>query len=135
MPHSRRGLRWHIDSDLNALHASTIRNAESSCLRKAVAEQIPLPDASLDRIFCSFVFHEVDDLGQTLSDFSRLLKTDGKLLVLEWGKKPMDMGPTLEERIDANFLGEALRRAGFRGTLFRPNELHYGYLAEFEHGE
>ncbi len=42
---------------------------------------IPLPDASLDAIICTEVFEHVVDPAAVLSEFSRLLRPGGKLLL------------------------------------------------------
>ncbi|WP_067620519.1 class I SAM-dependent methyltransferase [Alicyclobacillus acidiphilus] len=97
---------------------------------EAVAEHIPLPDGSVDRILCSLVLHEVDDLDQTLAEFRRLLKSSGKLMVIEWERKPMEMGPPLEERIDAGALSQKITEAGFQCQPFRPNMQQYVLVAQ-----
>ncbi|GMA64268.1 class I SAM-dependent methyltransferase [Alicyclobacillus fastidiosus] len=50
------------------------------------AEHLTLPDHTVDRVICSLVLHEVDDLKQTLSEFKRILRPGGKVLLIEWEK-------------------------------------------------
>ncbi|SFV05782.1 class I SAM-dependent methyltransferase [Alicyclobacillus macrosporangiidus] len=96
---------------------------------QAAAEHIPLPDASVDRMLCAFVLHEVDDLKQTLAEFNRLLKPEGRLMVIEWEKKSMDMGPPVSERIDMAELTSLVEDAGFHTKCWQPNPYHYIILA------
>ncbi|GGJ03385.1 methyltransferase type 11 [Alicyclobacillus cellulosilyticus] len=98
-------------------------------LIRAPAEQIPLPDATVDRALCAFVLHEVDDLQQTLAELHRLLKPDGKLMIIEWDTKPMDMGPPLDERMDMEELAKQVQAAGFYTETRRLNPYHYMVLA------
>jgi ubiquinone/menaquinone biosynthesis C-methylase UbiE len=58
----------------SAINASVIR---------APAESIPLPDASFDVAVCTLVLCTVRDVGRTLAELRRVLKSDGRLLFLE----------------------------------------------------
>ncbi|WP_290588502.1 methyltransferase domain-containing protein [Alicyclobacillus sp.] len=96
---------------------------------QALADRIPLQDASVDRILCAFVLHEVDDLPRTLAEFRRLLGPDGKLMVIEWDKKPMEMGPPEHERIEMTELSKRMEEAGFHTECWDLNPYHYVVLA------
>ncbi|MFX4303210.1 class I SAM-dependent methyltransferase [Alicyclobacillus tolerans] len=94
------------------------------------AEQIDLPNESIDRLLCSFVLHEVDNLQKVLSEFQRIIKTDGKMLFLEWEKKMTGFGPPVDERLDAETLEAHIKEMGWRSQRFQPNTNHYGLLIE-----
>lgn len=49
----------------------------------ASAEAIPLPDASVDTVVATLVLCSVGDLEAALSEIRRILKPDGRLLLLE----------------------------------------------------
>ena len=89
------------------------------------AEHVALPDHSVDRLICSLVLHEVDDLLQTLKEFKRILHPNGKVLFLEWEKKSMEVGPPLHERIEAEELLRLVKLAGFRCEASSPNPFQY----------
>ncbi|MFC4767676.1 class I SAM-dependent methyltransferase [Effusibacillus consociatus] len=94
------------------------------------AEKIDLPDASVDKVFCAFVLHEVGDLQQGLMEIKRILRSGGKLLVFEWEKKVTESGPPVEERLDATVLEKKIQAIGFKTKIFRPNPNHYMILGE-----
>jgi len=50
---------------------------------KSNGESISLPDASFDVIFLSFVYHEISDKAKVLTELSRLLKPQGRIVVRE----------------------------------------------------
>lgn len=52
------------------------------------AAQIPLPDASLDALVCTFVLCSVDSPGACVAEFSRVLRPGGRLFVLEHVRSP-----------------------------------------------
>ncbi|MCL6452037.1 MAG: methyltransferase domain-containing protein [Alicyclobacillus sp.] len=97
---------------------------------QAVAEQIPLPDASVDRLLCAFVLHEVDSLALALREFRRLLKPAGKLMIIEWDKQPMEMGPPLAERLHVDDLVRVAEEVAFQVEWRRLNPYHYVVLAQ-----
>ncbi|MCL6547716.1 MAG: class I SAM-dependent methyltransferase [Alicyclobacillus sp.] len=127
---------YAVDVSPEMLDMLESRAAEAGVRRierlQAPAEQIPLPDAAVDRVLCAFVLHETDDPGRTLEEFRRLLRPGGRLMILEWEKRPMDMGPPVEERIDAGELEETVKSAGFRVQVWRPNPYQYGILADID---
>lgn len=102
---------------------------------ESAAEHIELPDHSVDRVICSLVLHEVDDLSQTLLEFKRILRTGGKLLLIEWDKKPMDMGPPFDERLTPGDLLQVVEQIGLQGEISFPNPNQYMILADQSVGE
>lgn len=61
---------------------------------------IPLPDNSIDVLFMANVFHEMEDRDSILKEGKRILKNDGKLIIIDWKKAEMDFGPPVEERLN-----------------------------------
>jgi len=68
-------------------------------LVKAVLPDIPLPDASLDRVVMLNVFHEVGDKGKLASEISRVLKPEGRITLVDWQARETERGPPLHERV------------------------------------
>lgn len=50
---------------------------------EAPAEALPLPDASVDAVVSTLVLCSVDDLQRSIQELRRVLRADGRLLVLE----------------------------------------------------
>ena len=47
------------------------------------AENIPLPDAYFDKVVASASFHHFSDHDKALEEMKRVLKPDGKIIILE----------------------------------------------------
>lgn len=47
------------------------------------AEQLPLPDASVDRIVTGFTVRNVGDLARACAEFKRVLRPGGRVVILE----------------------------------------------------
>lgn len=72
-----------------------------------------LEPESLDKIFSSFVMHEVPDLEAVMEEMKRILKPDGKILILDWEAIEMNEGPPLHERIPSDQLKAAFEKQHF----------------------
>ncbi|MGQ4891054.1 MAG: class I SAM-dependent methyltransferase [Candidatus Njordarchaeia archaeon] len=78
------GAYWGIDP-----LGSMIKIAKSEVKRKnyhfliGYAESIPLPDNMFDFVLCSFSFRDFRDMKSALREIYRVLKEDGKLVILD----------------------------------------------------
>ncbi|MEO0025359.1 MAG: class I SAM-dependent methyltransferase [candidate division WOR-3 bacterium] len=79
----------------------------------ADAVQIPLPDKSADRILMALVLHEIAEPTAALLEARRLLKPDGRLLIVEWHKIKPPPGPPEQERLDPGTIFQLARQTGF----------------------
>jgi len=60
---------------------------------------VPLESGTADLVLLSFVLHEPAEPEVFLREVVRLLKPDGRVLVVEWAKHPTEQGPPLDVRI------------------------------------
>ncbi len=75
---------------------------------------LPLPDASVDRIISVNTVHELDDLPLVFAELRRLLRPGGKVILVDWRKRgPFDKGPPEDHRIGSEAVAAELRVAGF----------------------
>lgn len=79
----------------------------------ADAVRTPLPDKSADRILMALVLHEIAEPTVALREAWRLLKPDGKLLIVEWHKIKPPPGPPEKERLDPGVIFKMARETGF----------------------
>lgn len=70
-----------IDPALDSLRVAN-RRSHAACLQ-ASAEHLPFADASFDTVVSSLVFCSVPDPHAGLNEIRRVLKADGRLLMLE----------------------------------------------------
>lgn len=80
------------------------RTAESGAVNVAAVltkeYEMGVSQSSIDTAFTSTVLHEIDDKKRFLTGMRGTLKKGGLLAVLEWIKKPADMGPPEHHRCD-----------------------------------
>jgi ubiquinone/menaquinone biosynthesis C-methylase UbiE len=88
---------------------------------------IPLSNKSIDILFMANVFHELEDKSALLREVKRVLKMNGRLMIIDWKKMEMDFGPPLQERLDEKEVIDTCYGAGFE-FLERSNVGPYNYL-------
>ncbi len=75
---------------------------------------IPLPDRSADVLFMANVFHELEDRGSILNEAKRILSGRGKMIIIDWKKMEMEMGPPVGERLSDDEVISICESGGFR---------------------
>ncbi|MDD5614859.1 MAG: class I SAM-dependent methyltransferase [Candidatus Methanoperedens sp.] len=75
---------------------------------------IPLPDNSVDVLFMANVFHELDDRVAILREAKRILSGSGRMIIIDWKKMEMEMGPPIEERLSEDEVVSICEDGDFR---------------------
>jgi len=88
-----------------------LKNIETILSKEA---SIPLPDNSVDVLFMANVFHELDDRGGMLKEAKRILSGRGRLIIIDWKKVEMEMGPPVVERLTEGEVVSICEDGGFR---------------------
>lgn len=91
-------------------------------------DSIPLPESRVDATLLVNALHELTGDG-TLKEIHRILKSGGYLAVVDWAKKPMEVGPPLSHRLSLDEAVTRLRSAGFGAEVVEIGDLHYGIKA------
>lgn len=105
--------------------------APSGVLRMAAgAERLPLPDGSLDAVFCECVLSVTGKSRAVLAEIGRVLRPGGALVLSDLcreGGEPSSRGDCLSGALALDALSGDLRRAGMTVEVF---EDHSRLLAE-----
>ncbi|MBF0286504.1 MAG: class I SAM-dependent methyltransferase [SAR324 cluster bacterium] len=79
-----------------------------------VAEsKISLDSGVADLVYMVNLHHELERPLDTLSDALRLLKTGGKMMIIDWKNEETPGGPPLSIRIDVSMIENQLKKCGF----------------------
>jgi ubiquinone/menaquinone biosynthesis C-methylase UbiE len=79
----------------------------------AAAEETVFCDECADIVFYSTVLHDFRDPAKVLRNAKLMLKPSGKLVNLDWKKKPTELGPPLQIRFSEEQAGNLIKQAGF----------------------
>jgi ubiquinone/menaquinone biosynthesis C-methylase UbiE len=92
---------------------------------------IPGPSGTVDRALVVDVLHEMVAPIRLLGEIRRVLAADGRLLLIDWKRRPSPHGPPVSERLGRERARGLLARAGFkRVTAHNIYRHHYALLAE-----
>ncbi len=96
-------------------------------------EDIKMDSGQADVVFVAFVIHEVEEMDKVLREIRRILRLEGKLILLEWKpEEHPEMGPPSHERIAPEDLIATLQNYGFDSSLMYENDKVYGVRALFK---
>ncbi|OGE76648.1 MAG: hypothetical protein A3C85_01530 [Candidatus Doudnabacteria bacterium RIFCSPHIGHO2_02_FULL_48_21] len=100
-----------------------LQGAQNVATRQCDLEKIGscnLQEQSADVVVVSSILHQLKNKENAIREAYRLLKTGGRLLLVEWKKDSM-IGPKVAERIGEKEIREILEHNGFRPA--RPQRL------------
>jgi ubiquinone/menaquinone biosynthesis C-methylase UbiE len=97
-----------------------------------ICEQLPFEDRSIDVCLISTVLHSFNlkDTGETIfSEIQRVLKSEGRLFIIECKKEDTMFGPPLSMRISPDEIEEYVYTYGFENIGLV--DLGYNYMIKF----
>ena len=102
------------------------RRAQISDVKNVIAIQNTEYDFKLPDITVSFgllvnVIHEIENKERILWEILRILKSGGRLAIIEWVKAITENGPPIDQRIDKEELKQLLNSTGYEIS----NELEF----------
>lgn len=90
-----------------------------------------LPAGSLDVLFVVDTYHHVDDRIDYFRAAARLLRPGGRVVVVDWRKRDLPVGPPRSHKLAPEQVEDEMRRAGYR-LAAAPDLLPYQYVLVFE---
>lgn len=102
--------------------SSSIDKLKSDAVKKGLknifvkvgpAEETVFCRKCADIVFYSIVLHDFRDPARVLRNAKLMLKPNGKLVNLDWKKKPTEIGPPLQIRFSEEQAKKLLKQTGF----------------------
>ncbi|HTL39226.1 MAG TPA: class I SAM-dependent methyltransferase [Methylomirabilota bacterium] len=88
-----------------------------------------IPAGSLDYVLLGNIAHQLKKQAEIFKEAYRLLKTGGKLIVLEWNDQPSPIGPSVHERLMPNAVSKFASKVSFKDAGPLPTDMyHYGLM-------
>ena len=104
--------------------AKSVRNIE---IKKSEEYDVGIGQRVVDMALMCAVLHEIDDKERFLSMLEKVLAPGGRLAVIEWEKKVMEIGPPLNERLEPGETARLLTMIGMEVAEERKyNGIFYG---------
>lgn len=80
----------------------------------------------------AFVLHEVPNMEKAISECKRILKSNGRLVILEWEAVESEMGPPIHERISSDSLKQFLQKQGLQSRVISLNSSVYAFSVDLK---
>lgn len=99
-----------------------------------ITKRLPIEDKSIDVCLIATVLHHDLDFekhkGQIFKEINRILKTSGRLVIIECSKNDLSFGPPEQMRLDARQIEESALKFGLKKIRF--TDLGFNYLIQFQ---
>lgn len=121
---------YAVDIDPEVLKIATGKAPANLEPVLARADDPKLPDNSIDTVFFCNAFHHIDNREDYLNKLAKALRPGGRVVIIDFFKKPLPVGPPVAMKLSEQEVIEQLKRAGFtktRGFDFLP----YQYFLVF----
>jgi ubiquinone/menaquinone biosynthesis C-methylase UbiE len=114
---SEKGKVYAVDIDAASIDQLK-RDAAEEGLKNihaevAAAEETVFCNACADIVFCNTVLHDFRDPAKVLRNARLMLKPSGKLVNVDWKKKPTEFGPPVPIRFSEEHAARLIKQAGF----------------------
>ena len=91
--------------------------------------KIPLEDQSLDLLINVNTLHEFRDKNKIAKEMQRVIKSDGRVVIIDFKKEDSGFGPPLAIRVSEDQAKQLFEERGF--ACVKSSELLYHYLMVF----
>lgn len=97
-------------------------------LRKLSYDSPSLDSAEVDMVIIVNTYHHIEDRIAYFSKVKNGLKPDGKLVVIDFFKKDLPVGPPTEMKIAQSQVADELKQAGFESVDLNNSLLEYQFV-------
>lgn len=117
----------HVSAEARLKSLRNIRTIRADLEEKDACRDIPV--GVVDLVILANILHQIKNREQLLNESYRLLKTGGKVLVVEWNSNPSPIGPRVDERIsEAETIKLAEKSALRQMSRIEADNYHYSLL-------
>ncbi|QGA69239.1 class I SAM-dependent methyltransferase [Sulfolobus sp. E11-6] len=111
--------------DINVIALEEVKKKFKSVITLTSPKEIP--DNIVDFVLFANSFHDMDDKHDVVNEVKRILKNDGRVIIIDWKKENTGFGPPLSIRMDekdymkwfSDFIVE---------KRFTPTPYHFGLI-------
>ena len=132
-----QGLVYSVDILESALdHVSAearlkgLRNIKTLlCDLEQVNSCQQIPTGTVDMVLFANIVHQIKHPANLFDEAYRLLKTGGKLIVIEWNEQPSPIGPAAADRLGEAKVTAVANKSAFKaGGKLSTDPYHYGIV-------
>jgi len=95
------------------IQANIVPSHPSISALEASADNIPLADNTADVLIMINLHHEIPEPHLAVKEANRILKSGGRIAIVDWKKESASQGPPVAIRVSSDIISGQLRDAGF----------------------
>ena len=115
-----KGIVYAMDVELEMVEETERWAAENGMtnIRPIVTDEYDMKvgDSTVSFAFACLVLHEVEDRIRFIREAKRILKDNGRIVIVEWIKKESDWGPSTDHRLESGYMIQVLQDCGFKNV-------------------
>ena len=117
----------HIASEARLRKVKNIQTVRADLERPGSVKAIP--DGSCDIVILGNVIHQLKQRKFVFAEIYRILKTGGKVVIVEWNDRPTTIGPKAEDRLKKKDVQKMGAENGFKYlSEIETDSYHYGLI-------
>ena len=97
-------------------------------LRKIPFDSPDLGDGEVDKVLIVNTYHHIDNRVDYFAKVKKGIKADGELVVIDFFKKELPVGPPVNHKIDLETVKEELKKAGYTQLDINVELLPYQFI-------
>ena len=116
----------HVMAEARLKQYKNIETYRADLEKSEVKAVVP---GSADLVVAANIFHQVSAIDKLFTEAYRLLKTGGKLLIVDWNTSASPFGPKPDTRIAEDTLRNAAGKSNLKfNTNIETDQYHYGLI-------
>ncbi|AAY80387.1 class I SAM-dependent methyltransferase [Sulfolobus acidocaldarius] len=116
-----------VDIDCEALEDAKLSLNTKAVFLCESADKTSIPDAEIDVVLLANSFHDMDNKEEVVREIWRILKDDGRVLVVDWKKEKTEIGPPVNIRFSEEDYVRYFKTFKLTDKFF-PSRYHYGLV-------
>ncbi|MBX4187204.1 MAG: class I SAM-dependent methyltransferase [Candidatus Doudnabacteria bacterium] len=117
----------HTGAEARLKNLRNIKTLMADLEKPASCSQIPTGTADV-ALFAN-IAHQITNQSNLFAEAFRVLKTGGKLVIVEWNQQPSPIGPGTTERLTPAEAGQLAKKSGFKSAgEIAVGPYHYGLI-------
>lgn len=117
----------HITAEARMKNVKNIKTVRADL--EFVSSLDTISTGSCDCVMLVNILHQIAHKPELIKITYRLLKTGGKVLIIDWNNEPFPLGPQASERVSDEAVKKLMEAANFKLTSHLDTDMyHYGLL-------
>jgi len=122
-------LKTVLETINKRIKQENIKNIKTTWSDLEIFGATRIESGSIDLAFLVNTLYQAKNRPAILREAIRILKKDGRLIIVEWKNSSLPFGPPAQERVKEDLLKNGCQKLGLKlEEEFNPGQYHYGMI-------